>query len=316
MNHSPLSPRFALMIALGLAGFTSPASAADPSDNSRAVEASKHFGQGVKLSEDGDWRAAVIEFERAYAIEPSYRVLFDIGQCRYQLHDYPGALTAFQKYLAEGGDLVAPDRRAQVIADIDLLRGRVATLRVASTTTGAQVTLDDVSVGTTPLSAPIAVGAGRHKLVASKAGFADAQRTFDIAGDETLSVEVDLDPTGSEPVRTSKAMSLAPALAGFGVAVAGVAVGSIFGLMAVGKKSDLDRICDGKSCPASSQLIYNDARTDGIVSTIGWGAAIVGAGVGAACLVIMAPKGSEAATAEPRVQLFVGPGWFGTKGTF
>jgi PEGA domain len=316
MNHSRLSSRFALMIALGLAVFTSPASAADPSDNSRAVEASKHFGHGVKLSEDGDWRAAVIEFERAYAIAPSYRVLFDIGQCRYQLRDYPGALTAFQKYLAEGGDLVGADRRAQVVADIDLLRGRVATLRVGSTTPGAQVTLDEVSLGTTPLSAPIAVGTGRHKLVASKAGFADVQRTFDIAGGETLDVEVDLDPTRSEPVRTSKATSLAPALASFGVAVAGVAVGSVFGLMALGKKSDLDRTCDGKACPASSQSIYNDAQTDGLVSTIGWGAAIVGAGVGAAFLVIMAPKGSEAATAEPRVQLFVGPGWLGTKGTF
>lgn len=316
MNPSPLSPRFALMIALGLAVFTSPASAADPSDNSRAVEASKHFGHGVKLSEDGDWRAAVIEFERAYAIAPNYRVLFDIGQSRYQLHDYPGALAAFQKYLAEGGDLVAPDRRAQVVADVDLLRGRVATLRVASATTGAQVTLDDVSLGTTPLTTPTTVGVGRHKIVASKPGFVDVERTFDIAGDETLDVQLDLGSAQPEPVRTSKGRSLAPALAGFGVAVAGVAAGSIFGLMALGKKSDLDRTCDGKSCPASSQSIYNDARTDGLVSTIGWGAAIVGAGVGAACLVIMAPKGSEAAMAQPRVQLFVGPGWLGTKGTF
>jgi hypothetical protein len=316
MNHFPLSPRFALMISLGLAAFTSRASAADPISDSRTVEASKHFGHGVKLSEDGDWRAAVIEIERAYAIASNYRVLFDIGQCRYQLHDYPGALAAFQKYLAEGGDLVAPDRRAQVVADVDLLRGRVATLRVASATTGAQVTLDDVSLGTTPLSAPTTVGVGRHKLVASKAGFVDVERTFDIAGDETLDVEIDPGPARPEPVRTSKGRSLAPALAGFGVAVAGVAVGSIFGVMALGKKSDLDRTCDRTSCPASSQSIYDRAQTDGLVSTIGFGAAIVGAGVGVAYFAITAPKGAEAATAEPRVRFFVGPGSLGTKGTF
>jgi hypothetical protein len=316
MNHSPLSPRFAILIALGLAVFTSPASAADPSGDSTPAEASKHFGHGVKLSEDGDWRAAVIEFERAYAIAPNYRVLFNIGQCRYQLHDYPGALTAFQRYLAEGGDLVPPDRRAQVTADVDLLKGRVATLRVVSATTGAQLTLDDVSLGTTPLSAPIAVGAGRHKLVESKEGFADVERTFDIAGEETLDVKIDLGPAPSEPDRTSKSRSLAPAVVAFGVAVAGVAVGSIFGLTALKKKSDLDRTCDGKSCPASSQSIYDDARTDGLVSTIGVAVAIAGAGVGVVVLAVRAPRGSEAATAQPQFQLFVGPGSLGTKGTF
>jgi hypothetical protein len=316
MKHSRLSPRFVLLMALAASSVTRPSSAADPSGDAHPGEASKYFQQGVKLSEDGDWRAAVIEFERAYAIAPNYRVLFNIGQCRYQLHDYPGALTAFQKYLAQGGDLVPPDRRAQVTADVDLLKGRVATVRVTSPTAGAELTLDDVSLGTTPLSAPVVVSAGRHRLVASKAGLADVERTFDIAGEETLDLAIDLDAAAPTPDRATKGRSLAPAVAAFGVAAAGVAVGSIFGVMALGKKSDLDRTCDGKSCPASSQSFYDDARTDGVLSTIGFVVAIAGAGAGVVYLAITAPKAATAATAGPHFALFVGPGSLVTKGTF
>jgi hypothetical protein len=291
----------------------------DPHADPRAVEASKHFGHGVKLSDDGDWRAAVIEFERAYAIAPNFRVLFDIGQCRYQLHDYPGALAAFQKYMNEGGDAVPPDRRAQVDADIDLLKGRVATLRVVSATADAQVTLDDANIGTTPLSTPVAVSAGRHKLVLRKAGQTDAERSFDIAGEETLDIRLDFGgpPIATEPAPTGR--SIAPAVIGFSVAAAGIAVGSVFGLMAMSEKSDLDRACDGKSCPSSSQSTFNDGRRDGLVSTIGFAAAIAGAGAGAAYLLFTTPRRPETASAPgsaPSFQVFVGPGAITTKGTF
>jgi hypothetical protein len=291
----------------------------DPHADPRALEASKHFGHGVKLSEDGDWRAALIEFERAYAIAPNFRVLFDIGQCRYQLHDYPGALTAFQKYKSEGGDAVPPDRRAQLDADIDLLKGRVATLRVVVATTDAQVTLDDANIGTTPLSSPVAVSAGRHKLVLRKAGKTDAERTFDIAGEETLDIKLDFRESSNETEPASVGRSIAPAVVGFSVAAAGIAVGSVFGLLAMSDKSDLDRACNGKSCPPSSQSTFDDGRRDGLVSTIGFAAAIAGAGAGAAYLLFTTPKSPEAASAArhaPSFQVFVGPGTIATKGTF
>jgi len=328
-SHSPRSPRHTgperfsrLVLAAALALGSLPAApswAADTSPDPHTLEASKHFGHAVKLSEDGDWRAALIEFERAYAIAPNFRVLFDIGQCRYQLHDYPGALAAFQRYKNEGGDAVPPDRRAQLEADIDLLKGRVATLRVVSATTDAQVTLDDANIGTTPLSSPVAVSAGRHKLVLHKAGKTDAERSFDIAGEEMLDVRLDFGGPSIETEPAPAGRSIAPAVVGFSVAAVGIAVGSVFGLLAMGDKSDLDRACDGKSCPPSSQSTFNDGRRDGLVSTIGFAAAIAGAGAGAAYLLFTTPSRPEAASAArsvPWLQVFVGPGAIATKGTF
>jgi hypothetical protein len=315
-----------LVLAAALALGTLPAAPSwaadaspDPHADPRLLEASKHFGHGVKLSDDGDWRAALIEFERAYAIAPNFRVLFNMGQCRYQLHDYPGALAAFQRYKSESGDAVPPDRRAQLDADIDLLKGRVATLRVVSATTDAQVTLDEANIGTTPLSSPVAVSAGRHKLVLRKAGKTDAERSFDIAGEETLEIKLDLGGPSIDTEPAQAGRSIAPAVVGFSVAAAGIAVGSVFGLLAISDKSELDRACDGKSCPPSSQATFNDGRRDGLVSTIGFVAAIAGAGAGTAYLLFTSPRRPEGASATrswPSLQVFVGPGAIATNGTF
>src|SRR5580658_10417014 len=95
-------------------------------------EASIHFDRGVKLFQDQDWRGALIEFERAYAVSPNYRVLYNIGQCRHQLRDYAGALEAFQKYLTQGDAHLTAERRKQVQANIDELGERVARVRISS----------------------------------------------------------------------------------------------------------------------------------------------------------------------------------------
>jgi hypothetical protein len=294
-------------------------------------EASKHFQHGVELSDDGDWRAAVIEFERAYVIAPNFHVLYDIGQCHYQLHDYPAALDAFRRYLAEGQALVPPERRAKVESDIASLKGRVASLRLSASVDGAEVGVDDMVVGTTPIAAPVVVSAGRHKLTASKAGLPALVRYVDIAGEETLDVSLDLGPsaeilarsgpaeTGAQAARSSSARgrSVAPAVVAFGVTAVGMAVGSYFGLEAISNKRGLDQQCVLSSCPESSKPLYDDAERNALLSTVGFGAAIAGAWVGAAYLLFTGPR--ESARTPPSValpRLVVGPGSIGAEGTF
>jgi hypothetical protein len=283
-------------------------------------EASKHFQHGVELSEDGDWRAAVIEFERAYAIAPNFRVLYDIGQCHYQLHDYPAALDAFRRYLAEGQALVPSERRAKVESDVDSLKGRVASLRLSANVDGAEVGVDDMVIGTTPIAAPVVVSAGRHKLTASKAGLPAVVRYVDIAGEETLDVALDLGPPAAVPARaapSARGRSLAPAVVAFGVTAVGVAVGSYFGLEAISNKRDLDQQCVLGSCPESSKPLYDEAERNALLSTLGFGAAIAGASVGAMYLLFTGPRESaRIPTSMALPRLVVGPGSIGAEGTF
>ena len=77
----------------------------------------------------------------------------------YQLLDYAAALQALEKYLHDGGGEVPAAKRSEVERELGKLRARVAKLEIVSNVAGAQVTIDDVAVGTTPLPAPVLVSA-------------------------------------------------------------------------------------------------------------------------------------------------------------
>ena len=81
-------------------------------------EARARHMRGVELYNEGEYKLALIEFERAYAIAPSYKMLYNIGQVRAQLGHYAKATLAFERFLAEGGSRIAPDRVAEVERDI------------------------------------------------------------------------------------------------------------------------------------------------------------------------------------------------------
>src|SRR5689334_21096548 len=76
-------------------------------DDAPAAAADRSFRHGVTLFDQKDFPSALAEFERAYALAPEYRVLYNIGLVRFQLGDHAGAYEAFRRYLADGGELVA-----------------------------------------------------------------------------------------------------------------------------------------------------------------------------------------------------------------
>jgi hypothetical protein len=317
--------RARLLAASCLAAFvalTPAARAQPPTSDIRSQEAATHFERGVKLYEEQDWRGALIEFERAYGIAPRYAVLFNIAQARYQLLDYAGTLDAFQRYLVEGGDALTPARSAQVQASITELRGRVARLTVTTNVAGAEITIDDAPVGVTPLAGPLVVSAGRRKVVALKPGRVNAVRFVDIAGGDTADIILELhevpatharQPTAVAP--TAERRSLVPAVLGLGVAAAGIGVGSVFGVFAMGDKHDLDRACPNKACPPSSQSQVDALSGDSLVSTIAFGVGAAGLVVGVGWLALRG-GGGEARANAARVEPWIGPTSAGVRGAF
>src|SRR3954469_14619078 len=93
-----------------LSGGISSVAYADPQQPGTSLkEAGKHFQRGVALYNEADYRAALVEFRRAYDIAPNAAVLYNIGQTYYQLQNYAAALTTLQHYLGEAGP-TAPHR--------------------------------------------------------------------------------------------------------------------------------------------------------------------------------------------------------------
>ncbi len=158
-----------------------------------AEDAATRFQQAVDLYREGSYEGALAEFRKAYQISPSYRVLYNIAQTQYALHDFVGASASLRQYVSEGGGDIPADRRVQVDEMSAKLEERIAHLQISANLSGADLRIDDTSVGVSPLPGPIAVNVGTHKVSAFKAGSPEAVRMITVAGKESMKVDLKLE---------------------------------------------------------------------------------------------------------------------------
>jgi len=177
----------AIPLALHPAAHAQPAAAA-------VTDAAKHFQRGVTLYNEADYRAALVEFRRAYEIAPNAAVLYNIGQTYYQLQNYAAALIALGRYLTEAG-ATAPHRR-DVEQTIDTLQTRVGKVAISTSAPGADITVDDELVGKSPLEEPVLVSIGRRKVTALRDGRVTETRFVDVAAGDTVTVSLAADVRG------------------------------------------------------------------------------------------------------------------------
>jgi hypothetical protein len=103
--------------------------------------------------------------------------------------------------------------------------------------------------------------------------------------------------------------------AGFGLAGAGVVVGSVTGALALGKGSTVRGQCEGLRCPTSIDGDLQSGRTLATVSTVSFIATGVGA-VGGVVALLVAPRRESAALTGVAVTPWVGLGSAGVRGSF
>jgi tetratricopeptide (TPR) repeat protein len=155
-------------------------------------EAASHFQRGVTLYSQGDYQGALLEFRRAYEITPNGSVLYNIAETEYQLRDYAGALTTFERYLVEAGNTDA--HRVEVETSIIELRSHVGRLTINTIPRGAEVSVDDRVVGKTPFDNPVVVRVGHVRVTATMPGRTPASREVEVAAQDDLTVLLQLAP--------------------------------------------------------------------------------------------------------------------------
>jgi hypothetical protein len=277
------------------------------------ADAIAHFDRGTVFYTEGDYAAALIEFKRAYDTSPNWQVLFNIGQSYFQLRDYAHALITLQRFAVEGGDHIGQEDRRTLEAELPDLANRVGRVTVACNLDGATVSVDDLAVGTTPLRGPLLVSAGSRMITASYEGRTPVQRRLAIGGGDLIAVRLDFTRAApverpiSEPVvdrRAPSTRSDSAAYLGFLFAGGGLAVGSVFGVMAINDKSSLDRVCTpAGACPTGSHSDISSLARNGIVSTVGFGV-----GIGSLVVAIAFWVEAHPASARAVSSLRFGPG--------
>jgi tetratricopeptide (TPR) repeat protein len=161
----------------------SPASAPDP--------VKVHFEQGVALYNDGNFSAALAEFEAAYALNPAPYILNNIGLAQKGLFRYPEAIATLQKYILESQNITAEQLRQtqRVIAEMQAL---LSPITFAVTPAGATLALDGHALGTTPLAAPVQIAAGSYTLEIAHEGYETVRRDLTVAASTPQTVAVAL----------------------------------------------------------------------------------------------------------------------------
>ena len=165
-----------------------PASPPDQADAGKRSEAQRRFQHGIDLYKASDFRAAQVEFTRAYELVPNYKLLYNLGQVAYQRRDHATALRYFRQYLADGVDAIPAERRQQVTSDIADLEQSVGRVQIDTIEDGAEVFVDDVMVGKTPLRALITVNGGPRKIDLVARGGEHQSRQVDIGSGEIVRV--------------------------------------------------------------------------------------------------------------------------------
>jgi tetratricopeptide (TPR) repeat protein len=170
--------------ALSVALAASPACAQQPPD---ATAARVHFDRGVALYESGDARGALAEFQRAYDLSGRASVLYNIGASYQALHDYPSAIAALRRFLAESDGRASAQRELASRALLQM-EPLVALLRVARSPADATVTLDGRAV----TGDRVSVSPGAHTLVASAPGHEPRRLEVTVASGDDREVSLSL----------------------------------------------------------------------------------------------------------------------------
>jgi hypothetical protein len=332
-----------LLLAAALVAGAIPAHA----QSSDKAMAESLFQAGRALMKQNKPGEACPKFAESNRIDPSPGTLLNLGKCLEATGKTASAWAAYKeaivlarstgqsKHVTAGSEFAAAVEPRLSYLKIEISGERRP---------GMVVKRDGTVIGDGALGVPIAVDPGEHVIEASAPGFATWRTTVTIgAAAEKKDVEVpalDEAPAGAEPLpaptaSTEPAPGPAPSASttvepppiapgsgsstlrtlGFvsvGVGLAGIAVGTVFGVLTLGDASDAEgdpSLCPDKRCSQDGLDKIDAAETKALVSTLGLAVGGAATVAGVVMLVVSGKRTtpSTGASAVPRVSGLAGP---------
>jgi hypothetical protein len=293
---------------------------ADTAEDARK-EASEHFRRGVELYQERAFRGALAEFERAYQIAPDYRLRYNIAQTRLELQDYLGATQGYELYLQEGGAEIPSERREEVELALSAMRERVGRVSIRVNREGAEVFIDDVSVGKSPLAPTLPINVGQHRVLARGDDGVEVASVVQIAGGDVAEVELTLRAKevqvvhDSSPTDTGLSTRKKYMFVSGSVGVAALIGATVVAVLANGKSNDLDKALDARPNDEDKvQSLRDSTRTLARTTDALGGIAIAGLGTAMVLWLVGEPEREEQSHA--RLRWDVGPSTITLRGQF
>jgi hypothetical protein len=197
------------------------------------------------------------------------------------------------------------EARQQAAAEVEELRPRIATLRVAlegKVAAALTVTVDGHAIAAARLAHPIAVAPGHHRVAAAtRAGQQAEQAVTARIGDTTVvTLSFETGPAsapagsaaelGGDGMDDGSGWTVAGALLVAGGSAAVVAAG-VTGGLTLARAGEIEDTCGGNVCPTAEESTVDEAKALGNVSTVLFA---VGGAVALAGIVVLATASETA----------------------
>jgi hypothetical protein len=257
------------------------------------------FRQGRELMDQKRTSEACVKFAESLRLDVALGTSLNLAVCFETQGRLASAWSEYNRAASlarRSGDTARTEYAEQALTRLEAL---LATLRVtlspeAQAVRDLKLELDGRELGNATLDTPIPLDAGSHVLVAKAAGYqpwsAQVQTTAEsramaltvpglvlVPAPASSPVPV-ATPEPNEPV-TPKREPGQPGhtqrwlgLAAGGAGIAGIAVGSVFGIRAMSKKEQSDQACPARGCSPAVVEAYRDAKDAASVANIAFAA--------------------------------------------
>lgn len=285
--------------------------------------------KGAEAFHDSKYQDAIDAFKKADQKFHVPKFVLYVARSQVKLGKLLEAKSTYQSVVDEKLPPYAPEEffNAQTEAKKELveLENKIPTVRIEVNGVpqgqAASVMLDGTALAATDLGRPIPQNPGAHSIVVTLPGRPQLVRNVNLreGGSESVILEMGVTATPvvtAEPTTTAApVVTAAPTttattnaksgglgiptvtLAAYGVGAVGLIAGAVFGGLTLGQYNDYN------ANPTKAGL--DQGRLFGLVTDIGFGTAIVGAGVGTVYWLVTKPKNE--ATPAPKTGAFVTP---------
>lgn len=151
-----------------------------------------HMENGVKLFNDKNYPAAVVEFSAAYEARNGPNPLLNIALCEKAQFHYLKAIAALDKALQKHSDAMDPSDRKAAGNAIQEMRGLLGTVAVKVSPPDATLVVDGVALAAGAAREPLLLEPGPHKIGARAEGFIEDAQSVTVASRQRHEVTLEL----------------------------------------------------------------------------------------------------------------------------
>jgi tetratricopeptide (TPR) repeat protein len=267
------------------------------------AEAKKHFSEGERAFDKGDFKEALEHFQSADAIKAAPATTRYVALCLDRLGQFRDAAIAFESFIGAAHGVTKPSKNLpkqieEAETRLAEIKNLPAKLRISATPEGTAFKLDD-QAAEAKAPADVEVKPGKHTVHFEAPNYVATSVEVEASFAETKDVATALEkkaeppppvaektpePPPAPPPPPPEPRSKVPAYVTGGLALASVGLGTAFGILALKDKSQFDESLNN---PTRAEELANRGDNRALVADMAFAAALT---LGVTSLVLFLTK--------------------------